>query len=62
MVLPSVNKVTKTETRAAQALTIVAEPKFNEVNTLFFVYDLYYDVIRITCLRNWQMHVTVTTY
>jgi len=52
MVLPSVNKVTKTETRAAQALTIVAEPKFNEVNTLFFVYDLYYDVIRITCLRN----------
>ena len=57
MVLPSVNKVTKTEIHAAQALTIVAEPKFNEVNTIFFVHDLYY-VIRITDLWNWQMHVT----
>jgi len=52
MVLPSVNKVTKTETHAAQSLTIAAEPKFNEVNTFFFVYDLYCDVIRITDLWN----------
>jgi len=52
MMLPRVNKVTKTETHAAQSLTIVAEPTFHEVNTLFFVYDLYCDVIRITGLWN----------
>jgi hypothetical protein len=41
MMLPRVNKVAKTETHAAQALTIVAVPIFHEVNTFFFVYDLH---------------------
>jgi hypothetical protein len=50
--LPRVNKVTKTEIHASQSLTIVAVPIFHEVNAFFFVYDLYYDVIRITDLWN----------
>jgi hypothetical protein len=50
MMLSRVNKVTKIETHAAQSLKIVAEPIFHEVNALFFMYDLYYDVIRMTDL------------
>jgi hypothetical protein len=56
MMLPSVNKVTKTGTHAAQSLTIVAEPIFHELNTFFFVYDLYYDVIRIRFMELRNAH------